>query len=204
MIISAVLSVIAAIGFIATVRRGPTAVEYLVPISIGLILLWPHWSYRFVLPLTPYLFFYLLAGICATAGPLQAWLRDAPVRAARVALLCVVTLNLIDHLQFVLMRTQSQEVGWAVDAREVNAVLDWMRGHLENEGAVATTNPALVYLRTGRKTVAIDDHLANWESWKRRGVRYLACLKPAAMPNPELGYTVLYRSERQGLWVIGI
>ena len=39
--------------------EGPTTAEFLVPLSIGMIVLWPFPAIRFVLPLTPFLFFYL-------------------------------------------------------------------------------------------------------------------------------------------------
>ena len=36
------------------------------------------------------------------------------------------------------------------------------------------------------------------------GVRYLVSLRPRELPPPYGKYEVLYRSERQGLWVIMI
>jgi hypothetical protein len=51
-------------------------------------------------------------------------------------------------------------------------------------GAVAADNPALVYLRTGRKTVAInsagDD---KWRRWRRMGVRYVVSLSDGELLN---------------------
>src|SRR6185295_6471868 len=111
--------------------------------------------YRFVLPLTPFLFFYLLAG-----------LRTVTMRqpVARVALLCVIGLNVADHAQYIL-KSRTETLDWAADAQEIEAVLDWMRRDVTADGYVATTNPALVHLRTGRRTVAMDDPAANWQRW---------------------------------------
>jgi hypothetical protein len=69
---------------------------------------------------------------------------------------------------------------------------------------VATTNAALVHLRTGRRTVAIDDPRANWQRWKRMGVRYLVCLIPGQVPPADGPYRELYRSKRHGLWILEI
>ena len=192
--VSFVLTGVALLGFIATVRRGPTSAEFVVPLSIGLIVLWPFWAYRFVLPLAPFLFFYLLAGI-RTIAPAM------PV--ARVALICLIGLNLADHAQYIV-RSRTEMQDWPADGEEVEALLTWMAEHVTGDGYVATTNPPLVYLRTGRRTVAIDDTTANWERWRRSGVRYLVCLRPTELPPQYTPYSVLYRSARRGLWIIEI
>jgi hypothetical protein len=190
-VVSLVLSAIALIGFVRTMRRGPTTAEFLVPLSVGMIVIWPWPAYRFVLPLTPFLFFYLLAGLRTMTPAL-------PV--ARVALLCVIGLNAADHAQYIL-ESRTTLLDWAADSQETDALLDWMRGHVTGDGYVAATNPALVYLRTGRRTVPIDDAAANWRRWKSTGVRYLVCLIPGKDP-PLFGPTrELYRSKRHGLWV---
>ena len=166
----------------------------MVPLSIGMTVVWPWPAYRFVLPLTPYLFFYLLAGLRTMTTAL-------PV--ARVALLCVIGLNVADHAQYIL-GSRTETLDWAADAQESDALLDWMRLHVTGGGYVATTNPALVHLRTGRRTVAIDDPAANWQRWKSMGVRYLVCLMPGQLPPADGPYRELYRSRRHGLWVIEI
>jgi hypothetical protein len=83
-------------------------------------------------------------------------------------------------------------------------VFAWMATHATEPGHVATSNPALVYLRTGRRTVAIDDVEDNWRRWKQHGVRYLVCLRPSELPSAQVRYTLLYRSARQGLWIVAI
>lgn len=77
-----------------------------------------------------------------------------------------------------------------------------MQQNLANEGVVATTNPALVHLATGRKAVAIDSLGGDWAGWRTLGVRYIVFLRAAALPSTAQGaYRVLYRSPR-GLWVV--
>ena len=146
-----------------------------------------------MLPLTPFLFFYLLAGLRT--------MTTAPA-IARVALL-VIGLNVADHAQYIV-GSRTETLDWAADAREVDALFAWMHQHVTGDGYVATTNPALVYLRTGRRTVAINDPEANWQRWRSMGVRYLVSLRPNELPPPYGRYEALYRSERGKLWVIEI
>jgi hypothetical protein len=194
MLVSYLLSAVAVLGFVSAMRGGATTAEFCIPLSIGMIVVWPWPAYRFVLPLAPYLFFYLLAGLRTMSAKL-------PV--ARVALLCVIGLNVADHAQYIL-RSRTETLDWTADAREIDALLDWMRSHVTADGYVATTNPALVFLRTGRRTVAMDDAAANWQRWKSSGIRYLVCLNTGAQPPAGMPYKEIYRSERHGLWVVEI
>jgi hypothetical protein len=56
---------------------------------------------------------------------------------------------------------------------------------------VAADNPALVYLYTGRQTVAIDSYDDKWSRWQRMGVRYVVSLVhglPLVDPRAELRF----------------
>ena len=182
-------------GFIATARRRLTVVEFLVPIALAIVLLWPFWSFRFVLPLTPFLFCYFAIGLHTLTG--------SP-RVVRISLLCIIGLSLYDHAGYILHRqgqSQPSRDEWVGSVGEVDAALGWIGDHLGADGLVATTNPALVFLRTGRKSITYDDPTVTLAAWKARGVRYLACLRPMDLPPGPAGYTVLYRSPAR-LWVI--
>lgn len=196
MAISLALTAIVLAGFIETVRRRMTVAEFLVPLSLAVVLLWPFWSFRFVLPLTPYLFFYLVIGLQVLTRSLQV---------ARMALLCIIGLNLYDHAGYILHgRSQSRagRVEWVRSAQEVDAALDWIRDHLGTEGTIASTNPALLYLRTGRRSISYDDPTVELARWKTKGIRYVACLLPLELPSGRSGeYRILYRSPGR-LWVI--
>jgi hypothetical protein len=67
-------------------------------------------------------------------------------------------------------KSRSGTLDWAADAGKSTDLLDWMRHNVTGDGHVATTNPALVHLRTGRRTVAMDDPAANWQRWRSMGV----------------------------------
>ena len=206
--ISFAFSSIMLIGFVSAARTRHTAAELLVPISLAMIVVVPFFTFRYVLPLAPFLFFYLAEGLRTAARwgeRLVKGTRRDPWRAARVILLCVIGLDVADHVQYILDASRPNRaaaVDWLADGEEIDTVLDWMNRTLPPEGAVATTNPGLVFLVTGRKTLAIDDYANNWRRWKADGVRYAVALRSASLPDPAFGYTVLYQTSRRKLWVI--
>jgi hypothetical protein len=194
MAISLALSAIVLLGFVQTARSRVTAAELLVPISLGIVFLWPFWTFRFVVPLTPYLFFYLIAGLRTLA----------PVRIARLALLCVIGLHLSDHARYIMDARnpeRSADVSWLVQARETEDVLNWIVRH-GGPGIIATTNPGLVYLRTGHKTLSFERALDDWSEWRARGVRYVVCLVAVELPaSSGEDHALRYRSPG-GFWII--
>ena len=72
------------------------------------------------------------------------------------------------------------------------------------DGPVATSNPGLVWLLTGRRTVALMNPATHWEQWQQIGIRYAAALTVAPKPSASLDYSVLFESPRYKLWVISI
>ena len=199
MAISLVLSAIAALGYLRTIRQRVTMAEILVPVSLAIIVLWPWWTFRFVVPLTPFLFFYFIQGL--------RWSPGLPL--ARVALLSIIGLNLYDHTGYALRASSNPNgVDWLARAAEVDKALDWMSNHLDKRAVVATTNPALVNLLTGQRTITLDSLTEHWSVWRRRGARYVACLTTPDLPDPSTGpYDLLYESSpgvAAPVWVIEI
>jgi hypothetical protein len=193
MVVSALLSLLAFVGFIARWRRGAEVADWFVPIALLPILFFPHWAYRLVLPLTPFLYGYLVDGVQV--------LTDGWARVLRIALTCLVGLHLADHAMY---RIQIDHAVWLTDARESAEVTDWMQRELTGPGAVASTNPALIFLRTGRRGVAIDDARGRWTAWRAQGIRYVVDLNGSELPERDLGYRVLFTTARSKLWVIEI
>jgi len=193
MIVSALLSALALIGFIARSRRGAGVAEWFVPLAILPVAVFPHWAYRLVLPLTPFLYGYLVDGLQALT---TSW-----TRVLRVSLLCIVGLHVADHA---LYRVRRDEAVWLADARELTQVTDWMRRELTAPGAVASTNPPLVYLRTGRQGVTSEGAREKWATWKALGVRYVVDLTGSGLPDRALGYRVLFTTTRSRFWVIEV
>jgi hypothetical protein len=189
--VSALLSALALAGFIARWRKSAGVAEYFIPLALVPIVLFPHWAFRFVLPLTPFFYDYLVAGVQALTS---AWMR-----VLRIALACILVLHVLDHA---MHRLQVDSAPWVQEAREADDVLDWMNRELKEPGSVASTNPALVYLRTGRSSLAIDDPRGRWKEWRRLGVRYVVSLRAQELPDSSLPYRVLFRTTRSGMWVV--
>jgi hypothetical protein len=194
--VSCVLGAIILWGFVRTVRERWTVAEFLVPISLAITLLWPFWSFRFVLPLTPFLYLYFVKGLAQPA-------------AARIALLVVISLNLYDHAGYIArLRSDPAGVDWIERFQELDTTLDWMKAHLEPGAVVASTNPAIVYLRTGHKTITLDRVTEPWSVWQGRGARYVACLVSYELPSPWQGHhRLLYQSHPErpnSYWVIDL
>ena len=193
MVISLALSAVVLAGFIATARRQMTVAEFLVPTSIAIVLLWPFWSFRFLVPLTPFLFLYFIAGVHLLTRSLQV---------VRVTLLCLIAFYLYDHAGYLIQARSpdnSGRVEWIDRTREVDAALDWIRQNLPDDGPIAATNSALLYMRTGRKSLAFDNPTLRLDAWKARGFRYVVCLHPLEMPAG--ASKVLYQSPAR-FWVI--
>ena len=199
MAISMFLSAIVALGFVRAAREQVTIAELLVPISLLITVMWPFWSFRFVVPLAPFLYFYFVKGLTL----------QTPFPVARVALLTVLGLNLYDHGRYIaIARSSPANVDWIARFDELETSLEWMKRHLNKDGVVAATNPALVHLWTGQPTITLDRVTEPWSIWRQRGARYAACLVPHELPSPSRGpYRLLYESHSEGptaFWIVDL
>src|SRR6185369_966259 len=89
-IVSFVLSALALLGLVATVRRRMTVAEPMVVLALGMIVLWPFWTFRFVLPLVPFLLGYFASGVETLGGwlgHLHHSITPAPYSVARIFLM---------------------------------------------------------------------------------------------------------------------
>lgn len=206
MAVSLGISGFALIGLVTNLRRRVTVAELLTLASIGMIALVPGRTFRYILPLAPFLWMYFVAGLQTVGDAVGQRLRLVALdgwSVVRVTLLCLIALQVLEHAQYVRLVWRGDPApDWLADAREVDDLLEWMHQNLPDDDAVATTNPGLVYLRTGRRTLASDTPAQNWRRWQARGVRYLVSLRPVATPSLVLGFTKLYESRRRRLWVI--
>lgn len=172
------VAALALLGFGSTVRRRITLAEILLVCSLALIVIWPWFTFRFVLPLAPFLLHYILLGWWTAAHWLKqrGALRDEWL-LARVFLLCVLALYGYDHWGYLQQRRSTPEaVTWLAENNEVQAVLGWAKTHLPPEALVATDNPAQFFLYTQRQAVALSNPRENWARWQQMGVRYLVVL----------------------------
>jgi hypothetical protein len=194
-IVSSAIALLVLIGFARSVRTRASVAEILVPLSLALTVAVPFFTFRYVLPLAPFLFCYLVEGIRAF---------DRNWRIVRIVVLSLVALDVTDHAQYVALARTPSAVDWLADADDAGDTIRWLNGHLPQDAAVASSNPGLVYLDTGRKGVAIDDVETQRAAWRALGVHYVAALRPGPLPSTSAGeYQVLYRSAR-GRWIIRI
>ncbi|MBS1806803.1 MAG: hypothetical protein JST84_01260 [Acidobacteria bacterium] len=173
--VSLSLTLLVLIGFFSVVRRRVSLAEILLLCSLALIVIWPWLTFRFLLPLAPFLLHYLLQGL-ATVARWGQRINDEWA-LPRICMLCVLALYAYDQWGYLKQIRQSPEaVSWRAEFTEVQASLDWARQHLPADAIVAANNPAQFYLYTGRKAVTSSHPKQNWERWRTLGVRYLVIL----------------------------
>lgn len=185
------LSVLILLGLSLTVYRRVTAAELVVAFTFLIAAVWPWDTYRFILPLAPFLLFYLLEALRAIREKAQEKLElktPTPSWNALLALVgCLLALYLVDHAGYWRARndpTPAEYLPWRVLFEENKSALDWLRERTPPDAAIASENPALVYLYTGRKSLAGEQPEERWEDWKRLNVRYLAHLSVYEVPAP--------------------
>ena len=207
-VISFLLSAVVVMGFVDKSRERVTVAEILTPLAVAIILLWPFWTFRFVLPLTPFLMLYLIAGLQAITrltSRLVGVAHDAEsLRLVRIALLSIVGLHLVDHAGYLMTihtPDRAASVNWLAEARDVDRAIEWVRDNIPAEAVIASTNPALVHLRTGNKTIGFDGSIAELLAHKGE-VGYVACFVSVQAPKvPEL--ELVHRTPA-GFWIAEI
>jgi len=151
----------------------------------------------------PFLLGYFVAGIEALAGaPARVGLRIrlAPESLARVFLFVVIGLHVLDHSQYIAQAYGDRRgSSWKAHADNIDQVLDWIRQEAAHDGAIAADNPALVYLRTGRRTVAISSTDDKWSRWQRMGVRYVVSLSDGELLNDRRA-TLRFKLPDENVW----
>ena len=111
--------------------------------------------------------------------------------------------TLIPTLAELVRREGIARVAIVVDIREKNFLAEFAKAYRKLR-AMKGLNPALIFLRTGRRGVALDDARGRWAAWKAQGIRYVVDLNGSELPEPSLRYRVLFTTERSRLWVIEI
>ena len=198
------LSIIATVVMLAgawtLMRRGIGVAEWFCVLSLGAIVLVPTRTYRYVLPLSPFLLAYLLIGVDALASRIRAGL-GAP--AVRVSAACLLVFLTVEHGAYIARKVTGPPPPWIQDGNEVISVAEAASRVMPRESTAVSTNPALLYLLTGHRAVAyVDPVTSNWPRWHAAGFRYAVALHAVPEPPQQLGYEVLHESARLGLWVV--
>jgi len=203
MVVSLVLACVVMIGLLTSLRSGPSAADALVMATLVMIVLVPTRTFRYLLPLSPFLWLYLASGMRAIGDRVLRFRQPGGAAAVRVAMTLLIALQVIEHGQFVRIKAADPVASpWQADAKAIDDLLAWMDGTLPAHVAVASSNPGLVYLRTGRRGVVSVDPAGNLHAWKAAGIRYIVALRPSPLPRKSLGFKKIYESK--GLWVVEI
>lgn len=203
--LSYVLSLALLLGFALSVWQRLGMAELTVVFSLAITCLWPWDTFRFLLPLTPFLFAYLLEVLRGvrefTRVKLEAKAAPEPWRAMAIFVGLFLALFLFDHAAYLAQRSdlsRAEYLPWRALFNENKEALDWIRDKTPQDAVFCSMNPALIYLYTGRKSVAGGNPEGNWENWKRINVRYMAYLSvyPIADPGLDEGrFQQAYRSQ---------
>jgi hypothetical protein len=140
-ILSFVFSALVLIGFTRALRTDDRFSEWLIILSFVAIVTYSWTPLRFLVPLLPFLFFYLYRGIMHIAAKWK--FRDALVR---MAFAVVIAMFAVDHAGYVA----SKHRDW--DARYLSAqhCSEWVKNNVPASEVIASGNAPLAYLLTDR------------------------------------------------------
>jgi hypothetical protein len=202
--ISLAVSAVVLIGFARRLRQRATVAEYITALTIAMVVLVPARTFRYILPLAPFMLFYFFCGIETIA----AWVRPASLDAFgspfRVAAASVLALMAIEHVQYIQLARNGPPPAWLRDYEEAKHVTDWINANVHDRNPIASSNPGLIYLTTGRKTVALSNPRTHLEEWQQIGVGYAVALHVAERPPRSVNFEPLYESPRLKLWVMKV
>ena len=206
------LFLVVLLGVWCVARERVTVVEFMFVPSLLMILLWGWQPFRFLIPYTAFLFYYLAEGLRRLLRYQYRAMQQA--KAVRPFALetkwltftlgLFLALFLLDIVAFLFIPTTpegSRKAYYVKRFSEIEGALQWVRDSLPNDGGITTPNPALVHLYSGRKTVSFNEPEKRWEVWKKLNVRYLALvygLNPLpALTRNEKNFQVVYQHPGQ-------
>jgi len=206
LLVSFLLSLLVIIGFITVARQKITMAELAVFFSLGINLLWPWETLRYVLPLIPFIVFYFLSGLRALYSWYQQKRQQLDLRAQWVMMTgvasLIVAINLYGHASYlrkINSNSPLERPPWTQSFEELETMLKWIDRNVAKDAVLAAAYPPLVYLYTGNKTIAPYKPKENWDNWNRIGVRYLvrASLYPESFNPADLKFKVIYHSRSE-------
>lgn len=202
-VLPALLSILVLIGYVSLVARRLTAAEIGLPLIFGLIVIWPFNPLRFLAPLAPFIFFYLLTGTAVVirrlgrqTGAESRWEERLEGRALLGAATVLLVISLVGHGLTLWNRQELDLTGfsWQMAFDDNEKMMRWVEQNIPRAEVLASNNPALAALFTGYKTVALDLNPERWEMFRRLRIRYVLLHRYDGNVVPPLGsYPVLYR-----------
>jgi hypothetical protein len=201
-LLSLAFSAVMLAGLMRVALDRVTMAEWLVVCTVGMVCAVPALTFRYVLPLAPFVIFYFFAGLEAITAALKGSqaLTFGPV--FRIAATCMAVMLAAEHTQYIWAVQSGPAPLWLQDSQAVERLMVWLRQPSAAPGQTASNNPGLIYLWTGREGLSMGNPRGNWERWKSYGVRYAVAVNPAQKPPDFLGYQIVHESTRQGLWIV--
>lgn len=203
-ILSLVLSLIGLIGFIDRLRQDLTVVELYLIGTFAIFLAWPWSPFRFLLPLIPFLLFYIVHGwrvmIEWILNQANRPAKEAQFMPARVFLLCVIGLFMYDHVGYLQAKTRpatTQDRPPVIQTfAAIGEILHWVRTHTAETEVVTTDNLPLVYIYSHRKTIVCP--LADCPA---QGVRYFVNVAPLTPVPRTIPGKIVFQPNHSSLYV---
>jgi hypothetical protein len=130
-------------GFVRTAKRSP--LHFLLPAYAGVVLVWPFESYRFYLPLAPYLLALIVSGAASTGT------RRTLVAGA---ILVIAVLRVVPWVATAHANPDAF-LGRRDDLPRIRAMFATLEREVPRDAVVAVGRPAMVHLHTGRKAVEL-------------------------------------------------
>ncbi len=180
-IISLIFSLIMLIGFTVQCRERVTSAEILVVLTFGCVLIWPWSTFRFILPLSPFMICYWISGL----KNISSWVMDRSGKdidtfmIARISLFCFAFFFILEHVRYInLLRTQPQSIVWIKSGIYQDKICNWLREKLPIGSIIVSNNPAKVFLTTNHLSSSSDLNEDTWNYWRQAEIRFLALLTP--------------------------
>ncbi len=178
--LSIILTIFVLMGFISVIREKISPGELVIFLSVGITLLWPWEVLRFLVPLSPFFLFYFIRGIMVFHKFYQKLNeQNNPFTRNSVAAGFLILILLVNvYAQYIyISRIRSDKTvagrDWIATFHENREMLKWISENTVENAVLATDNPPLNYLYTGRKSVGVSFPERQWELWKKLGVTHI-------------------------------
>ncbi len=155
-------------GYVRSLRRRVTALEIFPLLYVIVLIIWPAYQgFRFLLPLVPLYFLYLLEGMRQVA-----WL--APIRRQRRA---VIALSIILAVTYIARYTTLPfgPIDQGMEHPDTVEVFDYVKQHTPPEAVLVVGKPRAFALYTGRTSTVYhwtQPDPEHWEYLRRIGATY--------------------------------
>jgi hypothetical protein len=146
-----------AAGLAASLAGGWRALHLYGAAYFGMVLLWPFEPYRFLVPWTPFLLYFLAAGIEAAVRRVArgggAAAAERVGSGAAVAACVLAALLFVQEDARILASTREDLYGRDIrfDLTELEAIERWIAGNTAPGDVIASPLPARLFLNTGRR-----------------------------------------------------